>query len=1388
MVERSDIHPGPHVFQQPEDLPWYRYEGREVGVLFHGLNVWGKVAGEARAKDILAIFQDVFFESPINLVRRIIGRRIHRNRLLIHDAVGTAEPGKTLLVLGRPGSGCSTLLKALANQHGSFEKVEGHLQHGAFPFEESTRLLRSNIVYSGEDDVHFPTLSVGHSMEFALNLRKPKRLDHESNADFVRRLSKTILESLGIAHTKDTIVGDAFVRGVSGGERRRVTLAEVLTAGPAIVCWDNPLRGLDSSSALSFLKLLKTLSTTTGMTNIVTAYQVSESIYQECFDRVLLLYEGRTIYSGPAGNEAKAYFTHHLGFHCPDRQTTSDFLTAITSPEERQVVEGFTPPPPMDPDGLAERFRQSAYFRELEMDMKQFRIHAAEDKGQIAAIEEDIRSTKHPLTRREGFTTRTFHSQLIAAMTRHYQLLWGMRKTVFTVIMFNIINALVISAAYFLSPDTNNGAFMRSGAIFFALIFFALNSLSEVTPMVKSRLIMKKHYELGMLHPGIGVVSLTLAELPLCFIQTLLFSIPYYFIIGLSKTASGFWYFELIMFASYAAFMALFRAMAASVPNVPVALMLAGAAFPVVLLPSGYAPIWPTLLRWSSWIRRISPSPFALEALMAFEFSQVTLHCAPDEMVPNGAAYEATCPLPGAEEGSATSTGPDYLATRFDYYASHVWRNFGIIVAMWAIYTCMMAVGQTCMTRRGEGAAVGRRYKRGAVLPSDLMDRQVERKEVDVESQSSHHPNSSDQHEASQADSPAAFTFSEVSYIVSVEGGKRKLLDNVNGYVKPGQLTALMGVSGAGKTTLLDTLAWRKIDGEVSGDIKLGGRPIIDLGNAFSQACGFCMQQDVHDEGTTVKEALVFSALMRRPLSIPKEEKLAHVEKVIDLLALRSIQDALVGKPGEGGLGVEERKRLTIGVELAADPSALLFLDEPTSGLDSQAAFSLVRFLQTIAATGVPIVCTIHQPSAIIFDMFDHILLLAPGGRTVYFGETGKMSSTVVDYFSRHGAPMAPNANPAEFILDTVAERTRADTWTQHWRESAENKKLKDDIETINRSSPHTAVMSHNLPILHQCIYLTKRHAISIWRDGFYSFSRLSKAIFMALFVSFNFFKPHNSQQDAQNRILALLILQWIVPSSAADLFDIWFSKWTLFTTRERAGVGYSPFSLCAALIIVEVPIAIIIYTFFFLCSWWTVGFGFAGFGYLNFLALGIFGIGFPFAIASLCANSELAGYASSLIWCVMATFGGIAVPHADMNNFYRPWLFWADPMRYFLGATASVGLHDVPIKCSKTEIATLQPLDGMTCGTYLREYLATNTGYVVNPDSRRDCGFCPYSTGDEYLAGFDFYFDDRWRDWGVFTAFCFSTLAIAFICSWLRYGRGINVSKIFYRLRQVKR
>jgi ABC-type multidrug transport system ATPase subunit len=135
----------------------------------------------------------------------------------------------------------------------------------------------------------------------------------------------------------------------------------------------------------------------------------------------------------------------------------------------------------------------------------------------------------------------------------------------------------------------------------------------------------------------------------------------------------------------------------------------------------------------------------------------------------------------------------------------------------------------------------------------------------------------------------------------------------------------------------------------------------------------------------TVREALEFSALLRQPTHFSRKDKLQYVDYVIDTLEMQEFAEAVIGVPGEG-LNVEQRKRLTIGVELAARPQLLDFFDEPTSGLDSQTSWAISLLIKKLANTGQAVLCTVHQPSAILFNQFDRLLLIAPGGKTVYFG------------------------------------------------------------------------------------------------------------------------------------------------------------------------------------------------------------------------------------------------------------------------------------------------------------------------------------------------------------------------------------------------------------------
>jgi ABC-type multidrug transport system ATPase subunit len=239
---------------------------------------------------------------------------------------------------------------------------------------------------------------------------------------------------------------------------------------------------------------------------------------------------------------------------------------------------------------------------------------------------------------------------------------------------------------------------------------------------------------------------------------------------------------------------------------------------------------------------------------------------------------------------------------------------------------------------------------------------------------------------------------------------------------------------------------------------------------------------------------------LRQPSTYTRQEKLNYVDEVIELLDMELYADAVVGIPGEG-LNVEQRKRLTIGVELAARPELLLFLDEPTSGLDSQTSWSICNLMEKLKNSGQAILCTIHQPSAMLFQRFDRLLFLAAGGKTVYFGEIGHNSSILQDYFQRNGAPICPPAaNPAEWMLEIIGAAPGSSTevdWHNTWRNSPEYVQMKAELATmkgLSRTQTQQDIdegfKEFAAPFKVQLYEVTKRVFQQYWRTPSYIYSK----------------------------------------------------------------------------------------------------------------------------------------------------------------------------------------------------------------------------------------------------------------------------------------------------------
>lgn len=652
---------------------------------------------------------------------------------------------------------------------------------------------------------------------------------------------------------------------------------------------------------------------------------------------------------------------------------------------------------------------------------------------------------------------------------------------------------------------------------------------------------------------------------------------------------------------------AFFRAIGASFSGFDGASRVSGFAISALTMYTGYMIIKPEMHPWFVWLFWIDPLAYAFESLLGNEFRDTVIPCVNNNLVPNGpgyldARYQACAGVGGALPGATSVTGDQYLAS-LSYSTGHIWRNVGILFAWWFLFVAITVF----FTLRWDAV--------GGSRSSQLIPREnakttkhlyrvedEESKGIDPPSEASKNidhaekPGSSNQASGDMriSRSTSVFTWRNLTYTVNTPSGPRVLLDDVQGYVKPGMLGALMGSSGAGKTTLLDVLAQRKTEGTIHGEILVDGRP---LPVSFQRSAGYCEQLDVHEPLTTVREALEFSALLRQSRDTPREQKLAYVDVMIDLLELHDIEHTLIGKTGMG-LSVEQRKRVTIGVELVSKPSILIFLDEPTSGLDGQAAYNTVRFLRKLADLGQAVLVTIHQPSAQLFAQFDTLLLLAKGGKTVYFGDIGENADTIKAYFARYGAPCPRAANPAVHMIDVCSgSLSHGMDWNKVWLDSPEHALLRTELDrTITDAAnkpPRTTDDGHEFActLWDQFKLVTQRMNVSLFRNTEYTNNKILLHVGSALFNGFSFWMIGDSVHDQQLRLFAIFNFIFVAPGVIAQLQPGFIAHRDVYDTREKKSRMYSWVAFVVGQIVSELPYLVICAVLYFVCYYYTVGF-----------------------------------------------------------------------------------------------------------------------------------------------------------------------------------------------------
>ncbi|XP_072958497.1 ABC transporter G family member 9 [Typha angustifolia] len=488
--------------------------------------------------------------------------------------------------------------------------------------------------------------------------------------------------------------------------------------------------------------------------------------------------------------------------------------------------------------------------------------------------------------------------------------------------------------------------------------------------------------------------------------------------------------------------------------------------------------------------------------------------------------------------------------------------------------------------------------------------------------------------------------------IRKTKSAERTILEGVSGVVLPGEMMALLGPSGSGKTTLLTALGGRlaRPGRQLTGLITYNDRP---FSNALNRNMGFVTQDDVLYPHLTVSDTLVYTALLRLPGSLSRQEKVAQAEAVMSELGLTACRNSIIGGPMVRGVSGGERKRVSIGQEMLINPS-ILFLDEPTSGLDSTIAARIVSTLLNLTNAGRTVIMTIHQPSSRIFYMFHKVLLLADG-HPIYYGR----ASDATDYFSTIGyAPSVP-ANPADFLLDLAngvsPDETHDDQLdTREALISAYKVHLHDKVveelrevtKQYKESEPDKLGNDWCTSWWEQFRVLLERGLKERKHESF-SGLKIGQVTATSLLGGLLWFRSGGHVQD-QVGLLFFMLGFWIFFPVFNAIFT--FPQERMMLTKERASRMYRLSSYFMARMAGDLPMELLLPTISITITYWMGGLNPVAANYCMFLFVTLLTVlvsqGFGLALGALFMDTKKATTLASVILLCFMLAGGYYVQH----------------------------------------------------------------------------------------------------------------------------------------------
>ena len=548
-------------------------------------------------------------------------------------------------VLGNPGSGCSTFLRTIANDHSSFLHVDGTLDYSGLSARDISKNYRCSVVYVPEDDVHLPNLTVRQTLEFALQSNTAKRWRYE-----IPRFIEVFARAFGMSHVMDTVVGNEYIRGVSGGERKRVSILESLSSNSSINAWDGSTRGLDASSALDYIRSLRILTDACERATIVSIYQASDAVY-DLMDKVMLIGQGRMLYQGPASS-AEKYF-NELGYHRLPRQTMSDFLTTISSGNLEGMPSALGPKVPKGAINLEQAFRHSQAFRDVGREVSQYEAEFGGDatskqslhsNSTLANFRDRIEGSKSRFVSSGSSYTTSYFRQAVLCTEREFWHLRNHLAPLVSKLVCIIVCAFLMGSMFYDMPNDTSGVYSRGGFSFYSAVLVAWFQISELESSFADRDVVTRQKRYAMIRPSAVVLGKTSYD----FVTVVLMSVPYsliaYFLAGMKMEVStdspfcvhsfakisqpgAFFTYTAAIILSAMAFTTFYRVFAAASSRLEIALRYCGLLLLTVMVCGGYVRPINRLISEVPWLGWLAVSASASISMCQADQSVVLDSC-----------------------------------------------------------------------------------------------------------------------------------------------------------------------------------------------------------------------------------------------------------------------------------------------------------------------------------------------------------------------------------------------------------------------------------------------------------------------------------------------------------------------------------------------------------------------------------------------------------------------------------------------------------------------------------------------------------------------------------------------------------------------------------------